>query len=254
MKISVITVTYNCLSVVNDCLNSVKTQSHADVEHIVIDGASDDGTLGLLEANRSDLAILRSEPDAGIYDAMNKGIRFANGDIVGFLNADDFYENDKVLAKVAQCFEDDPALEACYSDLIYVDRFDTSRTIRYWKSGKFVAGAFSLGWCPPHPTFFVRRSVFERFGGFNLTYRIAADVELMMHFLEVRKLHVTYVPDVWVKMRVGGVTNKSWRNVWIQNQEVLLALKDHRLANNFLFFFTCKLFSRVLQFMRRPST
>jgi glycosyltransferase involved in cell wall biosynthesis len=236
---------------VGNCLASVAAQSHQDIEHLMIDGASTDGTLAVLQAHRSQLAVLVSEPDAGIYEAMNKGISHAAGDIIGFLNADDFYAHDRVLETVARYFAEDPKLDACYSDLMYVDQFDTSRTVRYWQSNFFVPDSFSCGWCPPHPTFFVRRSVYERFGGFDLSYRIAADVELMMRFLEVHKLRVKYVPDLWVKMRMGGTTNKNWRNVWVQNQEVLRALKSHGLSANPLLFFAHKLWSRGLQFVRR---
>ena len=253
MKISVITVTYNCSLVVGTCLTSVKSQSLRDVEHIAIDGLSTDGTLKVLQAHRLQISKLVSESDAGIYDAMNKGIVYASGDIVGFLNADDFYAHDRVLESVANYFSDDPKLDACYSDLIYVDRLDTARIVRYWQSNTFVSGSFARGWCPPHPTFFVRRSVYERFGSFDLSYRIAADVELMMRFLEIHKLRVKYVPDVWVKMRMGGTTNNNLCNVWAQNQEVLRALKSYRLSANPLRFFVHKLWSRGLQFLRRPA-
>ena len=253
MKISVITVTYNCGHVLNSCLNSVETQSYDSVEHIVIDGASNDGTLDVLQAHRPQLAMLVSEPDAGIYDAMNKGIALTSGDIIGFLNSDDFYAHEKVLETVAQCFAEDPTLDACYADLIYVDQLDTSRSVRYWQSNSFVSGSFSRGWCPPHPTFFVRRTVYERFGDFNLTFRIAADVDLMMRLLEVHKLHVKYVSDIWVKMRMGGTTNKNWRNIWLQNKEVLRALKSHGLSANLLRYFSHKTWSRGLQFVRRAT-
>lgn len=253
MNISIITVVYNCVSVINDCLSSVSGQSYPDIEHIVIDGASADGTLDVLQAHLRQLAVLVSEPDAGIYDAMNKGIVCATGDIIGFLNSDDFYAHDRVLEDVAQHFADDPMLDACYSDLMYVKQFDTSRTVRYWQSNGFVSGAFLRGWCPPHPTFFVRRSIYEQFGGFDLSYRFAADSELMMRFFEVHKIRVKHVPDVWVKMRMGGTTNKNWRNVWIQNQEVLRALRSHGLSANPLVFFAHKLWSRGLQFVRRNT-
>jgi len=253
MQISVITVTFNCASVIQDCISSVAGQTHSDIEHIVIDGKSTDGTVEILKEHMDSLAVLVSEPDNGIYDAMNKGIAFASGDIIGFLNADDFYAHDRVLEVVAKCFIGDPMLDVCYADLMYVDQFDLTHTVRYWQSNSFVPGSFSCGWCPPHPTFFVRRSVYERFGGFDLSYRIAADVELMMRLLEVHKLRVKYVPDVWVKMRMGGTTNKNWRNVWAQNQEVLRALKSHELSANPLHFFAHKLWSRGLQFVRRPS-
>ncbi|XDZ70423.1 glycosyltransferase family 2 protein [Alphaproteobacteria bacterium LSUCC0744] len=253
MKISVITVTYNCASVVENCLTSIAEQSYTDVEHIVVDGASTDGTLDILNIYRSNFAVLLSEPDTGIYDAMNKGLALASGDIVGFLNADDFYAHDRALENVVRCFTDNQLLDACYSDLMYVDKSDTSRTVRYWQSNSFVTASFSRGWCPPHPTFFVRRYVYERFGNFDLTYRIAADIELMTRFLEVRKLNVKYIPEVWVKMRIGGTTNKNWLNIWVQNREVLRALKYHGLSANPLRFFVHKIWSRGLQFLRRPT-
>lgn len=253
LSISVITVCRNCVTTLRACIKSAVAQSYLEIEHIVIDGASDDGTLDILQEYSSQLSAFVSEPDSGIYDAMNKGIALASGDIVGFLNADDFYAHDGVLEAVAQCFAEDPMLDACYSDLKYVDQFDTSCTVRYWRSNSFVPGSFSHGWCPPHPTFFVRRSVYERFGGFDLSYRIAADVELMMRFLEVHKLRVKYVPNVWVKMRMGGTTNKNLRNVWLQNQEVLQALKSHGLSTNPLHFFMHKVCSRGLQFLRRSA-
>ena len=221
-------------------------------EHIVIDGASKDDTLSILQAKRNQLAVFVSEPDSGIYDAMNKGINFAKGDIIAFLNSDDFYASNYVLSKAVDIFAADSSLDACYADLIYTDQFDTSRDVRYWRSNDFSPGEFSIGWCPPHPTFFVRRSVYERFGSFDLSYRLAADVELMMRFLEVYKIRVRYVPEVWVKMRMGGITNKSVRNIWVQNDEILRALRSHGLPADPIRFFAHKLVSRSKQFFRRP--
>ena len=143
MKISIITVTFNSVSVINDCLTSVKLQKYKDIEHIIIDGSSTDGTLSLLESKRDQFATLISEDDTGIYDAMNKGIQKSSGDIIGFLNADDFYTNSEVISKVVSTFKKDKLLEACYGDLIYVDQLDTSKVIRYWKSSKFKSGYFS---------------------------------------------------------------------------------------------------------------
>lgn len=252
MKISIVTVTYNCASVVEGCLVSVAGQSCSTVEHVVIDGASTDGTLELLQSQRERLAVLVSEPDNGIYDAMNKGIRLARGDIIGFLNSDDLYAGNDVLSKVADAFYKDPSLDACYADLTYTEQSDTSRVKRYWRSSDFVPGAFLKGWCPPHPTFFVRRSVYERFGGFDLSYRIASDFELMMRFLEINMIRVRYVPEVWVKMRLGGTSNNSLKNIWMANQEILRALRSHGLSVNPIFFFCRKLISRGKQFFRRP--
>lgn len=254
MRISIITATYNCASVVGDCLSSIAGQTYENVERVVIDGASTDSTLDVLQAHRDALTVVVSEPDGGIYDAMNKGITLATGDIIGFLNSDDFYADNEVLSTVAKVFESDSTLDACYSDLIYVDPADTARTVRYWQSGDFFPGSFAKGWMPPHPTFFVRRSVYERYGLFNLDYRIAADVELMMRLLEIHKIRVCYAPEVWVKMRLGGTTNKSFKNIWIQNREVLGAMKGHNLSVNSFLFFTHKLLSRGQQFYRRPMS
>ncbi len=253
MKISVITVTYNCASVVNDCLYSVLNQSYSNVDHLVIDGASSDGTISILKAHSKHLEVLLSEADRGIFDAMNKGIKFAKGDVIGFLNSDDFYAHKNVLTKVAKVFTDDTSIDACFADLIYTDKIDTSHEMRYWQSNNFSPGAFSTGWSPPHPTFYVRRSVYERFGGFDLSYGLAADVELMMRFLELHKLRVKYIPDVWVKMRMGGASNSNWLNVLVQNQQILRALKNHKLSFNPFLFFAHKLWSRCLQFVRKPS-
>lgn len=252
MKISIVTVTYNCVEVVLDCLMSVAKQSYVDIEHVVIDGASTDGTLALLKAHQEKLAVCISKPDCGIYDAMNKGIAHTSGDVIGFLNADDFYSHDQVLSSVAKYFNADPSLDACYADLVYVKPSDTLRIVRYWKSNLFVRGSFRKGWCPPHPTFFVRRSVYENFGVFDLSYRIAADVELMMRFLEKYAIRVIYIPDVWVKMRLGGTTNKNLRNIWVQNKEILRALKSHAQTVNPIIFFVSKFLLRSKQFVQRP--
>jgi glycosyltransferase involved in cell wall biosynthesis len=253
LKVSIVTVTYNCSTVIDDCLASISSQSGVNIEHIVIDGESTDGTLGRLDAHRDRLAVIVSEPDNGIYDAMNKGLARSTGDIVGFLNSDDFYSHDRVLATVAECFERDPSLDACYSDLVYVKQFEPSRTVRFWQSAPFRLESFSRGWCPPHPTFFVRRSVYERFGGFDLNYRIAADFELMLRLLEVHRIRVEYVPEVWVKMRMGGTTNNSLRNVWVQNKESIQALHSYGHFVNPAYFFAHKFWARGLQFMRRPA-
>ena len=250
MKISIITPTYNSEIVIKDCMESVTNQSYKNFEHLVIDGASTDKTLQILQEYRNPLTVLISEPDQGIYDAMNKGINLATGEIVGFLNSDDFYINNNILTKVANIFTEDKSLDACYADLLYVDKIDTSRIVRYYKSKKFVPGAFAKGWCPPHPTFFLRRSVFERFGYFNLNYSIAADVELMMRLLEINNIRVRYVPELWVKMRMGGVTNRNLKNIWNQNQEILRALQSHRLPTNIILFFLFKIFRRTMEFFR----
>ena len=253
MKVSIITVTFNSISVINDCLDSISSQEYDNIQHILIDGASTDGTLSILESKNSQINILISKPDNGIYDAMNKGIKIATGDIIGFLNSDDFYPNNKVISKVVKEFEKDSFLDACYSDLIYVDQFNISKTIRYVKSSKFQEGLFSKGWCPPHPTFFVRRSVYKKFGNFDLSYRFASDVDLMMRFLEKYKIKSKYIPEVWVKMRMGGVTNKNLKNIWLQNKEIIHSFNKNNLSVNLLKFLILKIISRIVQLFKKPS-
>ena len=223
MIISIITATYNAAATIADCLQSVASQTHP-AEHIIIDGASTDSTLETVRQLSSRSHIL-SEPDRGIYDAMNKGVMLATGDVIGILNADDFYATPNVLAKVASVFED-PAVMSCYGDLEYVREAGTGdestqnlklkiqnyKVVRNWKSGPFKPDKFKWGWMPPHPTFFVRRSVYEKLGLFRLDMGSAADYELMLRFLFRHRITASYIPEVLVKMRAGGVSNATVAN------------------------------------------
>jgi glycosyltransferase involved in cell wall biosynthesis len=253
VKISIVTVCYNSESFISSAIDSVLSQTYPDIEYIIIDGRSKDGTVSIVDSYGDKVAHFVSESDKGIYDAMNKGLKTATGDIIGFLNSDDFYANNNVLSRVASIFKDNSSLDACYADLIYIDRYDASKIIRYCQSRKFISGLFAKGWCPPHPTFFVRRSVYERFGNFDLNYHLASDVELMMRFLEVQKINARYIPELWIKMRLGGITNKNFKNILIQNKEVLHALKNHNLSVNWISFFIYKIINRGLQFLKRPK-
>jgi len=251
-KITIISVSYNSERTIRSTLESVKNQKYKNIEHLIIDGNSTDKTISIIKEYPHIKKVV-SEPDKGIYDAMNKGIEIATGDIIGFLNSDDFYVNNEVLSSVASTFDLNSSIDACYSDLIYTDQVDISKVIRYWKSNKFILGSFSKGWCPPHTTFFVYKSIYHRFGVFNLNYSIASDVELMMRFLEVNKINTIYVPEVWVKMRAGGTTNKNLKNIVSQNKEVLHALKSHNLPVNWIIFLIYKIFSRSSQFLKSTS-
>jgi glycosyltransferase involved in cell wall biosynthesis len=253
MKLSIITVSYNSENFIEKCITSVISQSYKNIEYIVIDNLSTDNTSKILQKYSNNISLIVQERDKGVYDAMNKGIKFAKGDVVGFLNSDDFYADKEVLSKVANKFNENPSLGACYSDLIYIDKINSSKIIRYWESNQFVPGSFSKGWCPPHPTFFVRRLVYKYFGGFNLNYRTASDVELMMRFLEINKICSEYVPEIWVNMRIGGLSNRSLKSIICQNQDVRRALANHGLNNNFILFFTCKIISRIKQLIRRKN-
>ncbi len=253
LKVSVITVAYNSAGTICDTLRSVAAQTHPSVEHLLVDGASSDATMRVVAMHGSHLVRVVSEPDRGIYDAMNKGIRLATGDVVGFINSDDFYPAPDVIARVAAALSADPKLEAVYGDLCYVRQDQPSQIVRYWRSSSFVPGLFARGWCPPHPTLFVRREVFERFGTFDLNYRIAADMELMARLIEVHRIQVRYIPQVLVHMRMGGTTNRSLGNILQQNREIWRALKAHRLNPSLPSFIRGKLVSRGRQFLVRPA-
>jgi len=229
LKISVITAVYNRHQTVGQALDSVLSQSHPAVESIVIDGASTDGTLAVLEPYRSLFGVLISERDQGIYDALNKGIKHATGDVIGFLHADDVFENSEVLAKVAAAFRD-PTIDAVYGDLVYVRHDDIRQVIRYWKSGNYDDAALSRGWMPPHPTFYVRRSVYERLGGFDTRYRIAADYDTVLRFLAVGKIRAAYIPEVLVRMRAGGISNRSLKTIVRKSLEDMDVLRRNKVG------------------------
>jgi glycosyltransferase involved in cell wall biosynthesis len=211
MKLSIITVVLNNQTGIRDCIKSVLKQTYKDIEYITVDGGSTDGTLQVIKEFRDRISKCVSEPDRGIYDAMNKGIQMASGDVVGFLNSDDFYPHQEVLAKVAEVFQQ-KSIDSCYGDLEYVDSVDTSRILRSWRSGPYLKKRFYWGWMPPHPTFFARKKVYEEYGTFNHELGSAADYELMLRLLVKHKITTAYIPEVLVKMRTGGMSNASLRN------------------------------------------
>ena len=252
MKITVITVTYNSAATVVDTLQSVAAQSHPDIEHLIIDGGSTDDTLALVQSHGPHVARVVSERDHGIYDAMNKGLALATGEVVCFLNSDDFYPSTTVLASVCKSLNEE-TFDAVYGDLCYVKQDNVRLIVRFWRSSPFKPGLFSQGWCPPHPALFVRRAVYQRFGGFDLRFPIAADMELMARLLEVHRVRSIYINKVLVHMRMGGTTNRSLRNIIQQNREIWGALKLHRLTPSLPSFIGRKLFARARQFLARPN-
>lgn len=247
---SLITVVRNNPLVAEAVASVLGQKYEGRLEAIVIDGASTDGTLAALAPLRHRLAHLVSEPDQGIYDAMNKGLRLATGDIVGLLNADDLYQDEQVLARVARAFED-PAVAVCYGDLVYVRSADPSKILRYWHSGPPRPTAFQWGWMPPHPTFFVRRHVYDRLGHFDLRYRIAADYEFMLRVLLKHRLQATYIPEVLVRMRAGGASNGSLQGILRANAECRRAFRDLGLPCTPLFT-PAKLARHAAQLFQRP--
>jgi glycosyltransferase involved in cell wall biosynthesis len=252
MKISIITVCYNSAQTIAHTLRSVAGQTYPDIEHIVVDGLSTDNTLEVIKEFGSRVAILVSEKDKGIYDAMNKGLALATGDVVGFINADDFYASEDAVSSVVNALQQSRA-DSCYGDLCYIAQKDTTKIIRYWQSNDYGDGYFEKGWCPPHPTFFVKRSIYQAHGFFNLKYRIASDVELMARFLVIHKITSCYIPKVLINMRMGGTTNRSLSNVVIQNREISKALRSLGLYFSWPKFVFFKVISRLVQYVRRPN-
>ena len=245
LKISVITAVFNNRKTISNSIESALSQAGVNVELIVIDGGSSDGTLDILHGYGDRLAVLVSEPDNGIYDALNKGIQQATGDLVGFLHSDDIFESSAVLAKVEAAFRD-PAVDAVYGDLVYVRHDDVSQIIRYWKSGLYDYAALSRGWMPPHPTFYVRRSVYERLGGFDTRYRIAADYDAILRFLAVGKIRTAYIPEVLVRMRAGGISNRSLKTIVQKSLEDIKVLRRNNVGG--VWTWLQKNFGKVTQF------
>lgn len=250
LKVSVITVCFNSAGTIKDTLESISLQDYPEVEHIVVDGGSTDGTVEILHQNQQ-ISSWVTEPDRGIYDAMNKGLKLATGDVVGFLNADDVYADPVVLSEIAKAFSESD-VQACYGDLVYVSRNDVSHVVRYWKSGEYAKGNFSKGWMPPHPTFYARREVYEEFGGFDLEFRLAADVEFLMRVIEAGGIRLQYIPKVVVRMRLGGVTNRSISNVLKQNLEIVRAARKNDIPFSVASFALHKFANRLMQFACKP--
>jgi glycosyltransferase len=245
LKISVITAVYNRIATIGDALESVRAQTWQDVQHVVIDGASTDGTLELLQARRDEIAVLVSEPDNGIYDALNKGIARATGDVIGLMHSDDLYADQSVLADVAAAL-DDPKADAVYGDLEYVAQDDTSRVIRRWRSGAYSPELLHRGWMPPHPTLYLRRQVIERWGAFDASYRIAADYDAVLRYFGRGGIRPAYVPRVLVKMRVGGESNRSVGRMMRKSKEDYTALRRNQIGG--LVTLARKNFSKLGQF------
>jgi len=229
LKISVITAVLNRRDTIQAALDSLALQDHADVEHIVVDGGSDDGTVEILERNRHRLSTLLSEKDRGIYDALNKGIALASGDVVGFLHADDVLADSRVLSRIAGALRD-PHVDAAYGDLVYVRKDDIERVVRRWRAGPYSRSRLAWGWMPPHPTFYVRRSVYGRLGGFDTRHRIAADYDCVLRFLGAGRVVPTYIPEVLVRMRLGGESNASVGRIVRKSWEDYVALRDNGIG------------------------
>lgn len=217
LKISIITVSFNARAKIKRCIESVLAQSYSNIEYIIIDGGSTDGTLQVIEQYKQRIDFFVSEPDKGIYDAMNKGIALATGGIVGTLNTDDVFADTGVLADIAASFKQSGA-DVVYGNLIYIK--PNGDILRIWHSGRYKDGAFNWGWMPPHPTFYCKRQLFKRFGSYNLEFGTAGDYELMLRFIHLNKVTTFYLDKIIVNMSTGGVSNFSYRNrvkAWVDD-------------------------------------
>ena len=245
IKVSIITATYNSSKTIKDTLHSIQSQNFPSIEHIIVDGVSQDNTIELIKS--SDFkGQIHIEKDNGIYDAMNKGIGLANGEIIGILNSDDFYADETIIEKVVSIFNE-TGCDAVYGDLLYVSALDTSKVIRHWMSGDYKRDNFLKGWMPPHPTFFVKKELYEKHGLFNLSLWGAADYELMLRFLFKYQCSLVYLPQIMVHMRAGGQSNlsifnriranmedrKAWKINNIKPKWYTLSLKPLRKLNQF---------------------
>jgi glycosyltransferase involved in cell wall biosynthesis len=242
-------VAYNSAGTITDALRSVAQQSHPDVEQIVIDGASSDTTCAVVRAEGARVSMLVSEPDQGIYDAMNKGLARATGEVIAFLNSDDWYASGDVLARVAALMQADDALDAVLGDVEFVDPATPQRSIRRYRSGKFRPSQLAWGWMPAHPALFVRRRVFERAGPFRTDLRIAGDYEWIARAFGPGTLRYRHLDAVLVRMRTGGISTGGWRNTLLLNQEVLRACRLNGIRTNWLKILS-KYPAKLLEFLR----
>jgi glycosyltransferase involved in cell wall biosynthesis len=245
--ISIITVSRNSASTISGTINSVIDQTYPNIEYIIIDGASTDGTIEIVRSYGSKISKFITEPDSGIYDAINKGISVSTGEIIGIVNSDDVLYDRLVIDKVAESFADN-TLDAVYGDAIFVSSDNISKIIRYYSSGTFQPGRFRFGFMPAHPSFYVRRVFFEKFGCYKTDYKIAADFELLLRFIGVNRIRYKYIKMPFVSMRRGGVSNKTVASNIILNKEILRACRENGLRTGYVFIYL-KYFFKVFEFI-----
>lgn len=226
LTISIITAVHNNREFIADAIESVLSQRYPHIEYIVIDGASDDGTVEIIKRYEDKISKFISEPDNGIYDALNKGLKIASGDVIGFLHSDDFYSDEFVIEKIAVMFSSED-VQAVYSDLAYVNRKNRNKIIRYWKAGWFTEISLKMGWMPPHPTLFVRKSVYNNTGLFNTNLKIAADYDMILRIFNYSSGRVEYIDEILVKMRTGGKSNKGLKQLLLKSREDYRILKKY---------------------------
>ena len=252
MKVSLITVCYNSESTIAETINCVLSQNYSDIEYLVIDGGSTDNTLNIIEEYKSQIDFFISEEDNGLYDAMNKGIMNASGDIVGILNSDDLYYSNTIIKSVAECFKLYKK-DIVYGDLVYVNKNNINKIHRHWHSSYHTSNSFLRGWHPPHPAVFVKRNLYCKYGFFDLSFTLAADFDLMLRFFEFYNVSTHYLPDILVKMRLGGKTNQSFFNILIQNIEIFKSFKKYNISVFPPSYLIRRLFPKIIDFLKHNT-
>jgi len=254
MMFSIITATYNSAETIQETIESVLSQNDCDIEYVVVDGQSNDGTLEIIKKNESRFnGRMRwfSEPDRGIYDALNKGIRLATGDIIGMLHSDDVFASSSVINAIQEVFEKTNA-DVVYGDLVYVDQKNPEKVLRYWRSQPFHSALLLRGWMPAHPTVFMKKEIYEQHGGFDLSFSISADYDFLLRVFQDDSLHSVYLAQVITKMRVGGTSNKTIRNIVIKSKEDYRALRKNGFSHTG-WILAMKNFSKITQFFRTKT-
>jgi glycosyltransferase involved in cell wall biosynthesis len=251
MKVSIITPTYNSGITVRDTIESVLSQDYPNIEYIIVDGVSRDRTIEIIQSYGNKINKFISEPDRGMYDAMNKGISLATGDVIGILNSDDFYADHTVISTVVATLETSKA-DSVFGDLVYFSNNNLNKITRYYSSARFHPRLFTYGWMPAHPTFFVKRWAYQQYGLFQTNYKIAADYELLTRFLARHHLSYTYIPKVMVRMRTGGASTTNLMSNWTLNREIIRACAENGIKTNWLKVLS-KYFTKVFQLIRRPK-
>lgn len=245
MKVSIITATYNSASTIRDAIDSVIAQNYPDIEHIIVDGVSRDNTLDIVKSYGDKIAKIISEPDKGIYDAMNKGIQVATGDIVGILNSDDFFTSNDVVSTIVETFKNND-IDALYADVHFVNPDNLNKCVRYYSSKIFRPSLFRFGFMPAHPSFYMRKECYEKFGFYSLDYKIASDYDLLIRYLYKEKINYQYVKKDFVTMRTGGVSTENFQSRVTLNKEIVTACKKYGIYTN-IFLLSLKYFYKIFE-------
>lgn len=252
LKISIVTVCYNSGRTIRDTIESVISQNYSNIEYIVVDGSSTDNTLKIIGEYEGSISKIISEPDEGLYDAMNKGIQSSTGDVVGILNSDDFFESSEVISDVVAHFIDNPSVSLLFGDVVHVDPDITQKITRFYSSKRFKPFKLRFGWMPPHTATFIRKEVFEVVGEYSLDYKISADYELFVRMLIVHKLIYSRLDKVLVRMRSGGLSTSGLKSKLVLNSEIVRACRANGVYTNLLFL-APKIPLKMLELVRRPS-